>query len=89
MTAVIVCTGPGCFTGFRVGIASAKALAYATGGPLLGVPAFAAVAARISDGPATLEIIADELQGQVYCQSFAQSGKSWKPDGQNSASPVL
>ncbi len=78
LTAVIVCTGPGSFTGLRVGIASAKALAYATGCPLFGVPAFAAIAAKINEASAKLEIIADALQGHVYCQGFVWVEQTWK-----------
>jgi len=78
LTAVIVCTGPGSFTGLRVGIASAKALAYATGCPLFGVPAFAAIATRVKEDSARLEIIADALQRQVYCQGFERDQQRWK-----------
>src|SRR4051812_44527958 len=42
--AVIVGRGPGSYTGLRVGLISAKTLAYATGCALLGVDTFAAIA---------------------------------------------
>src|SRR4051812_49559549 len=44
ISAVIVCRGPGSYTGLRVGLMSAKAFAYATGCALLGLDTFAAVA---------------------------------------------
>jgi tRNA threonylcarbamoyladenosine biosynthesis protein TsaB len=78
LAAVIVNIGPGSFTGLRVGIASAKALAFATGCALLGVPAFDAVAAGLDERAASLEIIADALQGDVYCQRFARSDGAWR-----------
>src|SRR5215470_11495365 len=40
-----VCTGPGGFTGIRVGMAAAKGLAMAAGRPLIGVTSLEAVAA--------------------------------------------
>src|SRR5437764_1308488 len=41
---VVVGTGPGSYTGLRVGVMSAKAFAYATGCGLVGVGAFPALA---------------------------------------------
>ncbi|MFM7071163.1 MAG: tRNA (adenosine(37)-N6)-threonylcarbamoyltransferase complex dimerization subunit type 1 TsaB, partial [Planctomycetota bacterium] len=45
--------GPGSFTGLRVGLATAKLFAYATGAEVLGIDAFAAIA---SAAPPTLDI---------------------------------
>ena len=44
LTGVIVSRGPGSYTGLRVGIMTAKTLAYATGCALLAIDTFAAVA---------------------------------------------
>jgi tRNA threonylcarbamoyladenosine biosynthesis protein TsaB len=80
LSAVVVSIGPGSFTGLRVGIASAKAMAYATGCELFGVPAFDAIVACLDESAPAVEIIADALQGQVYSQRFIpDAGSGWRP----------
>jgi tRNA threonylcarbamoyl adenosine modification protein YeaZ len=49
--AIIIGTGPGAFTGLRVGIATAKALAHGLGVPIVGISTGAALLAA-DDGPA-------------------------------------
>jgi len=51
IAAIVVGTGPGAFTGLRVGIATAKALAYSLGCPILGISSGEAlIAAASGDG---------------------------------------
>src|SRR5215213_3884869 len=82
LTAVVVGLGPGSYTGLRVGLASAKALAYATGAAFFGVETFAAVAVRAPAGVRTVSVVGDALQGKLFRHDFqrAESG-AWEPAG--------
>jgi tRNA threonylcarbamoyladenosine biosynthesis protein TsaB len=70
LDAVIVSRGPGSYTGLRVGIMSAKTLAYATGCALLAVDTFAVVAAQAPPEALAVDVIADAQQGKVYVERF-------------------
>lgn len=67
LAGVAVGTGPGSYTGLRVGLTAAKTIAYAVGCSLVAVPTFAAIAA---DVPGTADVIGDALQGTIYVQRF-------------------
>src|SRR6185295_510845 len=49
LTGIVVGTGPGAFTGLRVGIATAKGLAHGLGIPLVGVPTAEALIAAAGE----------------------------------------
>src|SRR5262245_23721817 len=59
LDAVIVSRGPGSYTGLRVGIMSAKALAYATGCALVAIETFTAIARQAPVGVARIDVLAD------------------------------
>jgi tRNA threonylcarbamoyladenosine biosynthesis protein TsaB len=79
LTGVMVGRGPGSYTGLRVGLATAKALAYATGCELRAVDTFAAIAEQAPKEANSVWVIADALQNQVYVQRFNRTPTGWKP----------
>lgn len=78
LAGVMVSRGPGSYTGLRVGLMSAKALAYAAGCRLIAVDTFAAIAQQLPSEPEQLWVIADALQNHIYLQRFARGAdREW------------
>jgi len=70
--AIVVDTGPGSFTGIRIGIAAARALGLAWGVPVTGCEGGALVAARafaLRPGLAAVTVLMDAGRGQVLHQT--------------------
>lgn len=63
-----VATGPGSFTGLRVGIAAMQGLAFASGKPLVGVSAFDALARQAGRGLVATWI--DAWRGEVFAALY-------------------
>jgi tRNA threonylcarbamoyladenosine biosynthesis protein TsaB len=74
---IAVGVGPGSFTGLRVGIATARALAHARELPLHPVSSLAALAEGI-DAPARLPLI-DARRGELFAALFEDGELRWKP----------
>jgi tRNA threonylcarbamoyladenosine biosynthesis protein TsaB len=77
LDAVAVGLGPGTFTGLRIGVATARALAKAHGLPVRGVSSLAALAAGMPDG-SRLPLI-DAKRGEVYGALFEAGERRWPP----------
>jgi tRNA threonylcarbamoyladenosine biosynthesis protein TsaB len=75
---VAVTTGPGSFTGLRVGIAAARGLGLAAAKPVVGLTTLAAFAAPFIAADDTLPVVAaiDARHGHVYLQVFGPGGRS-------------
>lgn len=87
---IAVTTGPGSFTGVRVGIAAARGLALSLDCDLVGITSFDALAATLiahqdnDTSPLTIgdkfSAVIDARRGQVYIQSFIFNGFGQRPE---------
>ncbi len=70
LTAVAVSAGPGNFTGLRIGLATAKTLAWSLQCPLVPVPTLETLAARVPFHPDPVGVIMDAKRGEVFWGLF-------------------
>ena len=73
---IVVTTGPGSFTGLRVGIAAARGLGVATHIPVVGVTTLSAYAAPYlaADDQSSVVVAIDARHQHVYLQVFGAGG---------------
>ncbi|MEO3434861.1 tRNA (adenosine(37)-N6)-threonylcarbamoyltransferase complex dimerization subunit type 1 TsaB [Inquilinus sp. CAU 1745] len=76
-----VTTGPGAFTGLRIGLAAAGGLGLATGAPIVGISSFDAVAAAVPDGPNPLLVVIESKREELFAQTY-------RPDGGREGGPL-
>jgi tRNA threonylcarbamoyladenosine biosynthesis protein TsaB len=69
---VVTTTGPGSFTGLRIGLSAARGIGLARGIPVIGVPSLLALSLG-TEGPST--VLLDARRGEAYFQTFAGPGQ--------------
>lgn len=72
---VFVGTGPGSYTGLRVGVATALGLARGTGAVLLGVPSGETIAYRELSAGETCTFLLDARQAQLYVARYRRTAE--------------
>ena len=76
LDAIAVCSGPGSYTGLRVGSATAKAMAYSLGKPLIAIPTLQALAQAAFDLHPEAEYalpMIDARRREVYTAIYSRS----------------
>lgn len=71
---VAVTSGPGSFTGVRIGVAAAKGLGYALGVPCVGVSALHAIALGLTGFEGVICAVMDARRSQFYNALFSVKG---------------
>ena len=83
-----VATGPGAFTGLRIGLSAMQGLAMALKKPVVGVSALDALAQQVESGSADLVLPwMDAQRGDVFATLIDKSGSTLEPP--TAASPQL
>lgn len=67
---VCVAAGPGSFTGLRIGVTTAKTLAYAVGAEVVGVDTLAAIASQAPPSESPLWVVMDAQRGELFAAKF-------------------
>jgi tRNA threonylcarbamoyl adenosine modification protein YeaZ len=72
LTRIAVTTGPGSFTGLRIGLSAARGLGLALNIPVLGIPSLLALSLRAQCDP--VAVLLDAKRGEAYFQTFSGPG---------------
>ena len=72
LTRVVTTTGPGSFTGLRIGLSAARGVGLARGIPVIGVPSLLGLSLSVA-GPST--VLLDARRGEAYFQTFSAAGQ--------------
>ena len=76
LSRVVTTTGPGSFTGLRIGLSAARGIGLARAIPVIGVPSLLALSLDV-EGPST--VLLDARRDEAYFQIFAGPGLAVTP----------
>ncbi len=71
---IAVALGPGSFTGLRIGISTAKTLAWANQLPIFGIPTLDALALNVASTTYQVCPILDAKKNEIYCRLYEATG---------------
>jgi len=74
LTRIAVTTGPGSFTGLRIGLSAARGLGLALDIPVIGVPSLLAISLAATAGR-PVAVLLDARRDEAYFQNFAAPGE--------------
>ncbi len=89
ITSVAVDVGPGSFTGVRIGVCHANAMAMALGVPVVSVNALAALAYPLLGGGRPVAAVVDARNGNGYGALYASNGAALIPPSAVEIAPFL
>jgi len=72
---VAVATGPGSFTGLRIGVTTAKAFAYGIGSPVQGVHTLRAIAARVPASVHQFDVVLDAQRNELFVARYLRDAQ--------------
>jgi tRNA threonylcarbamoyl adenosine modification protein YeaZ len=72
LTRIAVTTGPGSFTGLRIGLSAARGLGLALSIPVVGIPSLLALSLVAQCDP--VAVLLDAKRGEAYVQTFSGPG---------------
>ncbi|HET8885727.1 MAG TPA: tRNA (adenosine(37)-N6)-threonylcarbamoyltransferase complex dimerization subunit type 1 TsaB [Salinimicrobium sp.] len=70
LNAVAVSSGPGSYTGLRIGVSTAKGICYSLGIPLISIPTLVSLAEKIRDPQGFIIPMLDARRMEVYAAGF-------------------